>query len=72
MPKATQVKAEMTVIPEQRCVECGKKIGAPWGRVDGGKWVCSASCDANRRAAEARPVSAMSRMSESSVHSTEV
>lgn len=43
--KAHQAKAEtVNTIPAQQCVECHKTIHAPWGRVDGGKWVCSSRC----------------------------
>jgi hypothetical protein len=43
--KATAVGSEVPDIPSQPCVECGKKLNAPWGRVSGGKWVCSSQCE---------------------------
>ena len=43
--QAHQVKAEVVNdVPAQECVECHKTIHAPWGRVSGGKWVCSSKC----------------------------
>ncbi len=46
--KAHQVAAkepESFDIAGQPCAECGRKLSAPWGRVSGGKWVCSKTCN---------------------------
>ena len=43
--QATQAKKPVeNTIPKQECVECHKTISAPYARVSGGKWICSAKC----------------------------
>ncbi len=43
--KATQVKQQVSEIVGQSCCECGKKLLAPWGRVNyGAEWTCSRTC----------------------------
>ena len=43
--QAHQVKTEfVNNVPAQECVECHKTISAPYARVSGGKWICSAKC----------------------------
>lgn len=43
--KAHQVTSEPTEVPQKPCTICGKKLLAPWGRVNyGAEWTCSRTC----------------------------
>ncbi len=46
MSKATQVESVIPPLQGGKCVICGKKLQAPWGRngLNGMDWVCSDKC----------------------------